>query len=126
SPLDALRFLAGDREVFRQATLEGDVAFAATLRHLAANLRWDYEEDLSRFIGDVAAHRAAEMLRTVVAWPREAGARMAQSGAEYITEEAGWLPPAAEVEAWLQAVDRLRDDTERLEQRIAALEARRG
>ena len=40
--------------------IEGDVQLAAELGWLAENLRWDFEEDLSRVVGDIAAHAMAD------------------------------------------------------------------
>ena len=47
--------------------IEGDVQLAAELGWLAENLRWDFEEDLSRLLGDVPAHALAEAARRAVA-----------------------------------------------------------
>ncbi|MEP6826391.1 MAG: hypothetical protein ABI919_16420, partial [Ramlibacter sp.] len=43
----------GDKPPVRIA---GDVQFAAEINWLVDNVRWDVEEDLSRFIGDAPAH----------------------------------------------------------------------
>lgn len=43
--------------------VEGDVMVAAAVGEVAQHLRWDIEEDLSRVIGDRAAHRAGETAR---------------------------------------------------------------
>ena len=43
--------------------IEGDVQLAAELGWLAENLRWDFEEDLSRVLGDIAAHAIADAAR---------------------------------------------------------------
>lgn len=43
--------------------IEGDVQLAAELGWLAENLRWDFEEDLSRILGDVPAHALADAAR---------------------------------------------------------------
>ncbi|NQW94084.1 MAG: hypothetical protein HQ446_08630 [Polaromonas sp.] len=40
--------------------IEGDVQLAAELGWLAENLRWDFEEDLSRLVGDIPAHAMAD------------------------------------------------------------------
>ena len=125
TPGEAVRVMTGQVSVAEVARIDGDAAFGATLRQLVQNLRWDYEEDLSKVVGDIAAHRAADLLRSFAAWPRAAGARMGQTAAEYATEEAQLLPSRREFEAWLADVDRLRDDAERLEKRIARLEAAR-
>ena len=46
--------------------IEGDVQLAAELGWLAENLRWDFEEDLSRVLGDVPAHALADAARRVM------------------------------------------------------------
>lgn len=119
SPGDALRVLSGEASASAVARIEGDAAFGATIRHLFHNLRWDFEEDLSKLMGDIAAHRAAGALRTLAGLPGEVAARLGSAAAEYATEEARVLPPRAEVEAWMAEVDRLRDDVARLEARLA-------
>ena len=45
--------------------IEGDVMLAATVAELAQKLRWDWEDDLSRLLGDVAAHRVGLAVRAV-------------------------------------------------------------
>ena len=47
--------------------IEGDVQLAAELGWLAENLRWDFEEDLSRILGDVPAHALADAAKRVAA-----------------------------------------------------------
>lgn len=125
TPGEAVRVMTGQASVAEVARIDGDAAFGATLRQLAANLRWDFEEDLSKVVGDIAAHRAAGMLRSLAAWPGMAGNRLGQAAAEFATEEAQLMPSRHEFEAWLADVDHLRDDAERLEKRIARLEAAR-
>lgn len=43
-------------------TIEGDVQLAAEVAWLADNVRWDVEEDLSRVLGDAAAHTLVKAL----------------------------------------------------------------
>ena len=47
--------------------VEGDVQLAAEIGWLAENLRWDFEEDLSRVLGDVPAHAMANAAKRAVA-----------------------------------------------------------
>ena len=47
--------------------IEGDVQLAAELGWLAENLRWDFEEDLSRVLGDIPAHALADAARRAMA-----------------------------------------------------------
>ena len=46
--------LAGEKP---QVRIEGDVQLAAEVNWLVDHVRWDIEEDLSRVVGDVVAHR---------------------------------------------------------------------
>jgi ubiquinone biosynthesis protein UbiJ len=45
--------------------IEGDVQLAAEVNWLVDHVRWDIEEDLSRVIGDTAAHTAGQVARRV-------------------------------------------------------------
>ena len=45
--------------------IEGDVQLAAELGWLAENLRWDFEEDLSRVVGDIPAHAMADAAKRI-------------------------------------------------------------
>jgi ubiquinone biosynthesis protein UbiJ len=61
SPLDLARSaLRGDKPGVR---IEGDVQFAGEVNWLVDHVRWDAEEDLSRLIGDAAAHTLANIGR---------------------------------------------------------------
>ena len=61
SPLDlAKNALKGDKPGVR---IEGDVQFAGEVNWLIEHVRWDAEEDLSRFIGDAPAHAIANIGR---------------------------------------------------------------
>jgi len=115
-----------DETVVREMTFTGDAELAAALQYLARHLEWDVEEDLSRVVGDVAAHRIAGGARDFVAWQKEAAVRLGQNFAEYLTEEANVIAPQAEVAGFARAVDDLRDAVERLEKRIAHLEQSKG
>lgn len=44
--------------------IQGDVQLAAEVAWLVDNVRWDVEEDLSRIVGDAAAHTMARMARS--------------------------------------------------------------
>jgi len=115
-----------DETVVREMTFTGDAELAAALQYLARHLEWDVEEDLSRVVGDVAAHRIAGGARDFVAWQKEAAVRLGQNFAEYLTEEANVIAPQAEVAGFARAVDDLRDAVARLEKRIAHLEQSKG
>lgn len=43
--------------------VEGEVMLSATVAQVAESLRWDFEEDLSRLVGDSLAHRVGLAVR---------------------------------------------------------------
>lgn len=116
-----LRLMARDATAWQSVRVDGDTEFAAALNHIARNLRWDVEEDLSRVVGDIAAHRLAESARKLAAWGEQSADNLARSLAEYWTEERPLLAARADVEQFIRDVDALRDDLARLEKRIERL-----
>jgi ubiquinone biosynthesis protein UbiJ len=119
-----LRIAAGDPAASSNVRVDGDVQLAGALDYVRRNLRWDYEESLSRIVGDVAAQRIAAGARGVDRWARVAALNLARALAEYVTHE---NPQVASVEALEQfnaEVDRTRDDVERLAKRVELLEHR--
>ena len=122
SPFLLPRLAAHEDAAFREIRMEGDMELAHEISFLARHLTWDYEEDLSRVIGDIAAHRVAEGARGLARWTREAGVRTAQGAAEYWTEESPLIASRVKVEGFVREVSELRDAVERLEKRIERLE----
>jgi ubiquinone biosynthesis accessory factor UbiJ len=121
SAFTAMRLLAGDAGARAGVGVRGDAALAAALEAVFNALRWDVEEDLSRVVGDVAAHRMVDGARSFAAWQKRSARDLADSTVEYLVEERKLLASPVQVRAWSQAVDRLRDDVERLDKRVERL-----
>ena len=102
--------------------ITGDSALADELRYLRRHLRPDVEEELSRFVGDIAAHRIVSTARALDGWARDAVTRTAQGAAEYWTEESPLLASRVKVEGFVRDVNALREAVDRIEQRIERLE----
>jgi ubiquinone biosynthesis protein UbiJ len=117
--------LARDDRLMREAEIAGDTDLAAALQFVFRNLHWDAEEDLSRVMGDAAAHRLAGAGRAFVAWQRDAAQRLGDNVGEDLKEESQQLPRPDDVAAFGGAVADARDAVERLDKRIARLEAKR-
>jgi len=114
----------GDESARQDVRVTGDTALASALTGVLSAMHWDVEEDLSRVIGDVAAHRVAQAGSAFLAWQTRTATNLAQSLAEYWTEERPVIASGEAVREFVQAVDVLRDDTERLEKRIERLSPR--
>lgn len=117
----ALRIAARDETAWREIGVSGDTDFAAALNHVARNLRWDIEEDLSRVFGDIAAHRMAESGRVFRRWGEQAIENTGRSLAEYWTEERPLVASAQDLDQFNREVDRLRDDVARFDKRVEHL-----
>ena len=119
---DALpRLMQRDERLMQAVTIEGAAGIAADVQHVFRNIEWDFEHDLSKIVGDIAARRLAEFARGAAAWQRDAGARIAHNLAEYWTEERPLIAVRSDVESFCRDVDRVADDLERLAKRIESL-----
>lgn len=117
----AARLLVDRGSLFAAAKLAGSADFAETLAFVFRNLRWDVEDDLARRVGDIAAHRMVRAGRAAHQWQRAALHNLAANVADYATEESALLVPPRAVQAFVLAVDTLRDDVARLEKRLQRL-----
>jgi ubiquinone biosynthesis accessory factor UbiJ len=121
APDSLMAAVRGEDSVLKSSEIHGDADFAADVMFLVKNLRWDVEEDMSKLIGDIAAHRLVAEAQKFVAWERDARGRLAASLGEYLTDEGEILAAPAAVGQFVADVDRLRDDTARLEKRLHRL-----
>lgn len=111
----------GEEHFMRTVGIEGNAQLAQEVLYLARHLRWDAEEDLSKLVGDAAAHRLVGLARDFAAWQLDAAQRLAGAFMEYAQEEGRLLAPRAGYAAFAGEVARLRDALERLEKRIGRL-----
>ena len=124
SPFAFLRLAGPKPEVALRSGavhIEGDAEVAQTFSELLKHARPDFEEELSRVVGDVAAHQIGNVARSALAFGRRASNTLAQNVAEYLQEEGRDLPNRTEADEFIAGVDKLRDDVDRLEARIARL-----
>lgn len=122
-PLSLLPRLASkDETALAQIAFSGDAELAATLSDIARNVGWDVEADLSRVVGDVAAHRMVESAQRARAWQTDARQRFTANVAEYATEEREAFITTRELENLARQNETLRDDIARLDARLAKMQ----
>ena len=112
----------GEDHLLRSIDVAGNAKLASEVMFLARHLRWDVEEDLSKFVGDVAARRLTGLARAAAAWHADAAKRIAASFMEYAVEEKRVLVKRDTLAEFSGAVARLRDGLERLEKRVERLD----
>ncbi len=104
--------------------IQGDAEVAQTFSELLNAAQPDLEEELSRVIGDMAAHQVGNAARAALGFGRRALDTFTQNVAEYLTEESRDLPTRTEADEFFADVDKLRDDVARLEARLTRLQQR--
>jgi ubiquinone biosynthesis accessory factor UbiJ len=115
------RIEPGGGEPSAIVTLEGvtgEGALADELRFLQKNLRWDFEEELSRVMGDVAAERVGGTLRAFARWQADAAQRLTETLADYATAESGVLVRRDELARFAADIGRLRAAIDEMERRL--------
>lgn len=111
-----------DKSAFqRHVHIEGNRRFALAFAQTLLALRWDIEESLSHFVGDVAALRIARLGRHLLNWPLLQIKGFFSTLSEYLQQESGQIMSALHLSSFNEDIDRLRDDTDRLEKRIQLL-----
>lgn len=100
----------------------GDSEVLEKIQNLFLDLSIDWEEILAQGTGDIFAHQLGQRLRTAKKRQSEIFSNTAESLSDYLQEESGILPTPAEVHYFMDAVDTLRSDVDRLEARLAQIE----
>ena len=101
--------------------ITGDSALADEIRYLRQHLRPDFEEELSRFVGDVAAQRLAGAARSFVQWQLDALGRLGDAVADYAVNERRALVRRPELRDFSQQLEQFEQAVSRLEQRVGRL-----
>lgn len=104
--------------------ISGDAELLERYRELAGALGPDFEEELSRLVGDLPAHHLARVALGIARFGRRAARTTLNNTAEYLAHESRDLVSRAEADGFLEGVDRLREDADRAAARLTALDAR--
>ena len=123
----ALSDLAGSsgnlrEQAFKAVKITGDADLAQLIGRLAAQLRWEYEEDLAHLIGDAPAHFAVRQGKKIVSATQSAASDLLDNLVEYVSEERKVLLNKRDFMARKSELNDLRDSVDRLEKRIQHIE----
>ena len=86
-------------------------------------LQWDAVEDSSRLAGDIAANRLSQIGQSLFGAPGQWLKNLSENLVEHWTEEQPLIAHKTQIQQFINDVDTLRDDAERLEKRLARLQA---
>ncbi|MBU3576433.1 SCP2 domain-containing protein [Polynucleobacter sp. UK-Kesae-W10] len=109
-------------QAFKAVKITGDADLAQLIGRLAGQLRWEYEEDLARLVGDAPAHFAVQQGKRFVTATKSAATDLLDNVLEYVSEEKKVLLNKRDFMVRKSALNELRDSVDRLEKRIQFLE----
>lgn len=118
----AWKTAAGEGGVPAGLQVEGDTELLTRFNRLLAQVGFDPEELLAKFLGDSTAHRVNQGLEKLFGWGRQTAQTLGLDTAEYLREETRDLARGSDAEEWMHAVDLLREQADRFEARLNALE----
>ena len=108
--------ITGDMEI------TGDVGLAQDFQRLLQRLEIDWEEQLSRLVGDTLARKTNNVVKSGIDFLLQLKNKAQMDISEYALYEKEVLPDKDEIENFNHSIDVLRDDLERIKQRIKRLE----
>jgi ubiquinone biosynthesis accessory factor UbiJ len=107
-------------------TIRGDAEVANLYRQLFIAARPDWEEELSRWIGDAPARSLVRLAGGIMGWAQRTHRTIGENIAEYLKEESRDLVARTEIEEFLAGVDQVREAADRVEARLQGLQRRLG
>ena len=115
--------LTHDEKAYTQIKISGDADFANELIKISKNinLNSNIEQDLSKFVGDIPAHRIAQAGEKAVQWHANSINNLSHAILEYWMEEHPMLTKPAYINRFIHEVTILQDNMEQLNQRIQTL-----
>jgi ubiquinone biosynthesis protein UbiJ len=109
-------------QAMKSVKITGDADLAQLLGRLAGQIRWEYEEDLARLIGDAPANFAVSQGKKFISAGRSAASDMLANVVEYVSEERKVLLNKRDFMIRKNELNALRDAVDRMEKRIQLLE----
>lgn len=106
--------------------IEGDAELARRLQQLAQGFDPDWHKPFTKIFGDIVGVQIAKAIAGALKHAQAAGRNLAETAAEFVTEESRDVVPRTELDAFHDDVDALRDDVERIAAKIARLQNKRG
>jgi ubiquinone biosynthesis protein UbiJ len=109
-------------QAFKAVKITGDADLAQLIGRLAGQLRWEYEEDLARLVGDAPANFAVRQGKKLVLASRSAASDLLDNVVEYVSEERKILLNKRDFMIHKSELNDLRESVDRIEKRIQLIE----
>lgn len=99
----------------------GEISTAQNFQKLSNQLDIDWEEHLSHYLGDIAAHQLLKGGQALLKWLKSSEHTAKQNASEYLRFEAKAVPASIELENFYDDIADLKSDVDRLAMRIERL-----
>lgn len=105
-------------------TIIGDIELGEKIRDILQKVDLDWEEYLSRYVGDSISHEITWRTKEVINFGRQTFQSLGNQILEFCQTEAKCLPSRTKVETFYQNIAHLRNDVDRAAARLDQLEAK--
>ncbi len=102
--------------------VEGDLQTGETIRDILAKVDIDWEEQLSKGIGDIGAHKVGNFMREIKEISQKTRQTLELNLKDFLHHETNSLPTRAQVNTFISDVSTIRNDVDRLEARLLLLQ----
>jgi ubiquinone biosynthesis protein UbiJ len=109
---------AGETMLKSDVEIDGNMHVAETFSALLKDVDIDWEELLSKLVGDIIAHQTGQVARGANSWFKDTIEAMKLNTGEYISEESKLCPADAEIRQYMNEVDDMRMGVDRIASRI--------
>lgn len=110
--------IAHDESAYDTIDIAGDVMFAEDLITISKSLKPDIEQELSKFIGDIPAHRLAKAGESLFQWHINLVKNLSDTLGEYWSEEQPIVAKPGDLRRFFRQTEVVRDNLDQLEIRI--------
>jgi ubiquinone biosynthesis accessory factor UbiJ len=106
-----------------EVEISGDTRLGHQFKAVFSQMDIDWSEPLADLVGDEFAYQLQQTGKRFSQWGKDTVKSLSMSLSEYLQEESRDVVTETELEIFNEAVDRLRDDVDRLQAKISSLTA---
>ncbi|MBX3628772.1 MAG: ubiquinone biosynthesis protein [Nitrosomonas sp.] len=110
--------IAHDESAYDAIDIAGNVMFAEDLITISKSLKPDIEQELSKFIGDIPAHRLAKAGESLFQWHINLVKNLSDTLGEYWSEEQPIVAKPGDLRRFFRQTEVVRNNLDQLEIRI--------
>ena len=104
-----------------EVEISGDTRLGHQFKNVFSQMDIDWSEPLAKLVGDTAAYQIQQAGKQVGRWGKDTARSVSSSFSEYLQEESRDVVTETELEMFNDAVDKLRNDVDRLAAKLQQL-----